>query len=366
MEFIKGFDVSSLAEVERCGGKFYDGGAAEDAICILKRNGGNCLRLRLWMDPQDAAGMSYGAGHCNLETVLSLAKRGKAAGMEWLLCLHYSDFWTDPGKQRMPKAWCGFDETALVQAIDRYTREVLKACIDADVPPYMVQVGNELTKGMLWPVGETPHWDALMRFVKTGIAAVRETLPQAYVMVHLDNGGNQSMYREWFDHFYAAGGDCDVIGLSYYPFWHGTMDGLKDNLQMLSKRYDKDLIVVETSMGFTLEDYSAHEGLSASERRGPAAKPPLTDHLAWDMTPEGQTVFLRELFTVMRSIPHDHGKGIFWWEPAWIPVHGSQWATEAGWQYIGEKGPGGNEWANQALFDFDGHALPALKVFQEH
>jgi len=365
MEFIKGFDISSLAEVERCGGKFYDCAEAEDLLTILKRYGGNFIRLRLWNDPQDDAGNSYGAGRCDLETVLALAKRAKAAGMEWLLCLHYSDFWADPGKQTMPKAWRNLSEAELEAAIDAYTREVTSAFAAADVAPAIVQVGNELTRGMLWPVGQTPHWDVLMRFVRVGIRAVRETLHDARIMVHLDNGGNRDMYREWFGHFFASGGDCDMIGMSYYPFWHGTMAELRENMHALAETYGKDLVLAETSMGFTLADYSAYEKLLPEQRRGPAAKASLAASLPWPMTPEGQCTFLRDLLDVIAKVPNGHGKGLFWWEPAWIPVPNSVWATEQGWTYVGEQGPGGNEWANQALFDFDGHVLPALRVLRD-
>ena len=154
MEFIKGFDLSTLLEVERCGGKFYDGGPAEDAMTILRRYGANYVRLRLWNDPYNAGGRDYGAGVCDLPTVLILARRARQNGMKWLLDLHYSDFWADPGKQTVPKAWQGLDEDGLAQAVYRYTLDVLAACRAAGVCPDMVQVGNELSKGLLWPTGK--------------------------------------------------------------------------------------------------------------------------------------------------------------------------------------------------------------------
>ena len=365
MDFIKGFDVSTLLEVERCGGKFYDGSASEDCLAILRRYGGNYLRLRLWNDPYDAQGGDYGAGVCDLNTVLTLAKRGKALGMDWLLDLHYSDFWADPGKQTVPKAWQGLDAAGLEQAVYDFTRETCLACVDAGVAPGMVQVGNELSNGLLWPLGQVPNWENIARFVKAGARAVRETLPDSRVMIHLDNGGNNELYRTWFDHFFRNGGDCDIIGLSYYPFWHGSMERLKENLDDIAVRYHKDLVVAEASMGFTMDSYAAHEALTEAERKGYATRPALVEGLAWPMTPAGQAQYTRELLQTLQAVPEGRGKGLFWWEPAWIPVPGSGWAKQSGWEYVHEKGPGGNEWANQALFDYDGQALPALAVIRD-
>lgn len=355
-----GADVSTLLEVERCGGKFYDGGPAEDALVILKRYGVNTLRLRLWNDPYSPTGEPYGAGSCDLDCVTSLAKRGKALGLDWLLDLHYSDFWADPGKQTIPKAWCGLDEDGLVRAVGEYTAQALDALRKADVLPQMVAVGNELSCGLLWPAGKTPNYAAITRFVSAGVEAVRSFDPDLPVMVHLDNGGNNPLYREWFDSYFANGGaDFDCIGLSYYPFWHGTMDDLAANLRDVGERYGKDLIVTETSMGFTMEDYKRYEGLSDQNRKGMATRPALVEKIGYPMTREGQRNYLRDLIALLRETPH--AAGYCWWEPCWLPVPGSQWATTAGCAYVGEPGPGGNEWANQALFDYDGNALPALE-----
>ncbi len=365
MEFIKGFDVSSLLEAERCGGRFRDAGGSGDALAILGRHGANWVRLRLWNDPYDGAGEDYGGGVCDLAVVLELARRAKKAGLAWLLDLHYSDFWADPGKQTVPKAWRGLDEAGLEAAVYRYTRDVLCACRAAGVEPGMVQVGNEVTNGLLWPTGKTPNWGTICRYVTAGVQAVREEAPKARVMVHLDNGGNNPMYREWFDHYFGLGGDCDVIGLSYYPFWHGSLADLSANMDDLAVRYGRDLIVVETSMGFTMDDYAAREGLAAPERKGAATRPELVEKIDYPMTPQGQADFTSDLLEAIRRVPEGRGRGFFWWEPAWLPVPGSGWARRSGWEYVREKGPGGNEWANQALFDFDGNALPALSVIRD-
>ena len=366
MEFIKGFDISSLAEVERCGGVFRDGGGGEDALNILRRYGANWVRLRLWNDPYDENGRDYGAGVCDLPTVLSLARRARRAGMRWLLDIHYSDFWADPGKQTVPKAWRDLDEAGLEAAVYRYTRDVLCACRATGGLPDMVQVGNELSNGLLWPTGRTPRWETVRRYVMAGVRAVREEAPRARVMVHLDNGGNHALYREWFDHYFQLGGDCDVIGLSYYPFWHGTLADLSANMNDIAPRYGKELVVVETSMGFTMEDYAAREGLADRSRKGAATRPALMEGLSYPMTPQGQADFLFDLLEAVHRVPEGRGRGFFWWEPAWLPVPGSGWARQGGWEYVHEQGPEGNEWANQALFDYDGQALPGLKVIRDY
>lgn len=355
-----GADVSTLLEVERCGGKFADHGVQDDALAILKRYGVNTVRLRLWNDPYGPKGEPYGAGSCDLDCVKTLARRAKALGMDWLLDLHYSDFWADPGKQTIPKAWQGLTEMELAQAVRGYTAQVLEALAQAGVPPQMVAVGNELSCGLLWPAGKTPRYDVITRLISAGVEAVREFDPALTVMVHLDNGGNNALYREWFDSYFANGGaDFECIGLSYYPFWHGTMGDLRANLRDIGARYGKRLIIAETSMGFTMEDYQRYEGLSGEERKGMATRPALVEQIEYPMTPEGQRAFLHDLIAVLRDTPG--AAGYCWWEPCWLPVPGSQWATAAGRAYVGEPGPGGNEWANQALFDYDGNALPALE-----
>ncbi len=368
MEFpVRGMDLSTLREVEKCGGRFYDGGAAEDAMAILKRYGMNLLRLRLWNDPRSESGEPYGAGNCDLDTVMFLARRAVDIGIPWLLDFHYSDFWADPGKQILPKAWTDLDAAGLEKAVYDYTRDVLETLTSEGIAPSMVSVGNEVSNGLLWPLGRRPDYAAIARLISAGIRAVREVSPETGVMIHLDNGGNNALYREWFDGYLGHGGaDFDFIGLSYYPFWHGTMEGLGANMADVAERYKKPLIVAETSMGFSLDDYKDKEKLPDDLRRGMAAKEELSRNIPWSMTPEGQSAFLSDLIATVKGVPDGMGRGIIWWEPAWIPIPGSHWASEAALSYIHERGPGGNEWANQALFDYDGNALPALKVLREY
>lgn len=366
MKFYKGMDISTLSEVEACGGRFYDRGENKDLLDILQSYGTNAVRLRLWNDPYSEDGEPYGAGTNDLPVTIELAKRAKAHGMDVLLDLHYSDFWADPGKQRVPKAWRGMDAEQMEAAVYTFTKDTLLAMRKAGVCPDLVQVGNELTHGMLWPLGQMPNYDNLARFVSAGIRGVRAVDADMPVMLHLDNGGNNAMYRDWFDHYIERGEDFQIIGLSYYPFWHGTLEDLKNNMNDLAVRYGKELIITEVSMGYTMEDYAAYEKLEPDRRKGYATKPELTEQLPFPMSREGQRDFMKAVFDIMDGVPDGRCRGFFYWEPAWIPVPGSGWANEAALSYIEEKGPGGNEWANQALFDYDGNALPALEAIRDY
>lgn len=365
-KFIKGMDLSTLQEVEKCGAKFYDDGMEGDAIDILMRYGMNAVRVRVWNDPYDEEGTPYGAGTNDLKTSIELGKRVRDKGLDMLLDLHYSDFWADPGKQFKPKAWQSYGVEELEKAVYDYTVEVMEAFKEGDAYPTMVQVGNELSNGMLWPEGKVPNYDNLAKFVNAGIRGVRAVDKDIPIMIHLDNGGNNELYREWFDNFMERGEDFQVIGLSYYPFWHGNLEALTNNLNDIAVRYGKDLILAEVSMGFTMEDYRSYEQTTPETGKGYATRENLLDGLDYPMTKEGQSDFMQDFMTRISSVPNDKGCGFYYWEPAWLPVPGSGWATPASLEYMNDPGPCGNEWANQALFDYEGNALPALKTIRDY
>ena len=361
----KGADLSSLPEVEENGGKFYDQGREMSAPEILKRHGVNLIRLRLWNDPYDAEGNPYGAGTNDLPRTIEMARRCKALGLPWLLDFHYSDFWADPGKQYPPKAWAELDLDALVQAVYDFSFRTLSTLKEAGLLPAIAAVGNEISNGLLWPLGQVPNWSNIARLVSAGLRAVKAAAPGVQTMIHLDNGGWHGLYRSWFDSYRINGGaDFDWIGLSYYPFWHGSLEQLRDNMHRLSRTLGKPMLIVETSTAFTLAECREREGLAPEEKRGLAANEKTAAAVPYPMSPEGQCAFLRDLWDVIRSAPGGLGRGFVWWEPAWLPVPGSGWTSPAGLRYIREQGPGGNEWANQALFDYDGNALPALSVLE--
>ena len=365
MRFIKGVDLSTLPEVEQCGARFFDGGVQKDVLDILKAYGIDSVRVRLWNDPYSEDGEPYGAGTNDLDKAIALMKRMMKKGFDVLLDIHYSDFWADPGKQIKPKAWKDYHADQLEEAVCVYTKDVMTRLKQEQILPAMVQVGNELSNGLLWPEGRVPDYDNIARFVSAGIRGVHAVDSNIPIMIHLDNGGNNALYREWFDHYMERGEDFEVIGLSYYPFWHGTLDMLTDNMNDLAVRYGKDLVIAEVSMGFSMEDYANYEKLNANARKGYATKPKLVEKIEYPMTEKGQADFMEDFLNRIRHIKNDKGKGFYYWEPAWIPVPGSGWATKASLKYMKDPGPCGNEWANQALFDYEGNALPALSVIRD-
>lgn len=363
-KFIKGMDLSTLLELERCGAKYYEDGKEKDILDIMKEHDVDTIRLRLWNDPKSEDGEPYGAGNNDLAETIAIGKKVTDAGFGVLLNFHYSDFWADPGKQIKPKAWKDFGVDELEQAVYDFTLENLTKIIEAGVNVTMIQVGNELSNGLLWPEGKVPNYDNIAKFVNAGIRACRKVNADIPIMIHLDNGGNNELYVRWFTNFIERGEEFEYIGLSYYPFWHGSLDQLEFNMNDIAKRFNKDLIIAEVSMGFTMDSYQEYEKLADSERKGYATKPELVEKIDYPMTIEGQADFTKDFLNRVANVVDDHGKGFFWWEPAWIPVPGSGWATPASLKYMNDPGPCGNEWANQALFDYDGNALPALDVIK--
>lgn len=365
MKFVKGMDLSTLIELERCGAKYYDDGKEMDILDIMKKYDVDTIRIRLWNNPWSETGESYGAGENDLKTSLEIAKRVTDAGFGVLLNFHYSDFWADPGKQFKPKAWADYGVEELEKAVYDFTAETMEVFEKEGVNITMVQVGNELSNGLLWPEGKVPNYDNIAKFVNAGIRGVRKVDGEVPIMIHLDNGGKNELYREWFDNFMQRGEDFQIIGLSYYPFWHGTLDMLEYNMNDIAKRYGKDLIVAEVSMGYTMEDYKEYEKLSDEERKGYATRQELVEKIEYPMTIQGQYDFMQDFLNRISHIADNKGRGFFYWEPAWIPVHGSGWATPASLKYIQDPGPCGNEWANQALFDYKGNALPTLQLIRD-
>ena len=350
-DYIKGVDLSAVAEAEELGAKYYDNGVQGDIFDILKNYGVNSVRLRLWNDPYTEDGVPYGAGTNDLEVYKKLAKRAMDHGMSILLDYHYSDFWADPGKQRVPKAWRGMDADQLEQAVYDYTRETLLEMKDAGVLPQLVQVGNELTNGLMWPLGQKPEYDNIAKFVSAGIRAVRSVGSDIPVMIHLDNGGNNPMYVDWFDHYMERGENFDIIGMSYYPHWNGSLSLLLDNMNDISSRYDKDVLVAETSIGYTTETFGCNGIVYSKEHEKITGYP---------ATQQGQEAFLRDLFATVRSVNNKRGIGVFYWEPAWLPIPDCTWASKSGSKYMKDKMTAGNAMANMALFDENGNANSAL------
>lgn len=393
--FLRGADVSFLPQVEAGGGVFRDGGEPTDLLAILRARGIDIVRLRLWHAPAGGVALTAdsaapisspaaaiaspavsAAAPSSLAAALALAARARAAGCDVLLDLHFSETWADPGHQAKPAVWAALPFPALAESVRAYTRDVLAAFAARGAPPAIVQLGNEINAGLLWDDGrvggafDTPaQWDNLAALLKAAMAGVRDaagaggvrdetgpagasaapgadaatragSAPGAWrpeIMLHLDRGGDNAGARRCLDNLVARGVAFDLIGLSFYPWWHGTLADLEANLADLAPRYGKDLVVVETAYPWTLDWFDGtHNQVGLPSQLLPG----------YPATPEGQRAFLAGLLAIARSAPRGRGRGLFWWAPEWI-------ATPRF----------GSAWENAALFDEGGRALPALAAF---
>jgi beta-galactosidase len=242
---ILGADISFLPELEARGIKFSDNGVQKDVLDILKQHGFNYIRLRLFVDPANDSGYSPGKGFCDLPHTLQMAKRIKKAGMKFLLDFHYSDTWADPGKQFKPAAWKDLSFDELAKKVFDYTTDVLNKLKAQGTMPDMVQPGNEINHGMIWPDGNVQHLDQLAVLLSAGMAAVKKVDPSVVTMLHVALGGQNSESEYFIDNMINRGVTFDVIGESYYPKWHGTLQDLETNLDLLSRKYNKPVIVAE-------------------------------------------------------------------------------------------------------------------------
>lgn len=270
-----GADISFLPQLEAEGRKFFENGEEKDLLKILADNGFNYIRLRIFVNPENEKGYSPVKGFCGLEYTKQMAARAKKHGMKLLLNFHYSDYWADPQQQNKPQSWANLDFNTLKDSLKTYTKKVLIALRDQGTLPEMVQIGNEINHGMLWPDGHISNPDNLAGLLKAGVEAVREVDPSIIVMMHIALGGQNREANFWLDNMIARGVDFDITGLSYYPRWHGTLDDLKFNLNDLVKRYNKDVNVVEYSN------------------------------------------FKNEVHDIVFNLPEDRGEGTFIWEPIW-------------------------------------------------
>ena len=364
-DFIFGMDVSSVLALEAAGVKFYDyDGTERDLFELLAENGVNYIRVRVWVDPFDAEGNGYGGGNCDINTAIEIGKRATACGMKLLVDFHYSDFWADPGKQMVPKAWKGKRTTAKVKLLGEYTLECLTMLKEAGVDVGMVQLGNETNNGM---AGEK-SWTNVAKLMATGAAAVREVYPDALIAVHYANPENADNYATYAARLAEAEVDYDVFATSYYPYWHGSLDNLKAVLSAIKETYGKQVMVAETSYAWTMED-GDFSGNTIGE--GGAYEKP------YPFTLQGQVNHLTDVTQAMHDIG---GIGVFYWEGAWVPVPGGSWEANsvlwesygAGWasSYAAEydaadagKYYGGSACDNQTFFDFSGKALESLHFF---
>lgn len=315
-----GADVSFLAKCEQDGVVFKENGQPKDVLAILREHHYNWVRLRIFHDPAAAPDKLPN----DLNYTLALARRAKAIGFRILLDLHYSDSWADPGKQPMPAAWANLNHKQLVKQVFAYTRDTIAAFAQQGLMPDMVQVGNEITNGMLWPDGKLPdHWDQFADLLKAGIRGVKagsRSGPRPRIMIQIERSGDFDAAVSFFDNLITRHVQFAVIGLSYYPYWHGDLPTMQSNLRKLALRYRRPIIVVETAYNWT-------PGRAGKSQDFPE-------------TPQGQLAFLRAVDAAVRAIPNGLGQGVFWWEPA----------AEGGLR-------------GRSFFDNDGNVLPVIAAF---
>lgn len=371
-EFVLGADVSTLIAEEKSGVKYYDeNGNEQDLLLTLAQNGINTIRIRVWNDPYDAEGNGYGGGNNDVETAVLIGKRAAQYGLSVMVDFHYSDFWADPSKQMVPKAWKDMSAEEKHTAAYEFTYDSLKQMLDEGVDVTMVQIGNEITTGLS---GET-KWSAMSQILTGGSEAVR-TLSAEYekdisVVVHFTNPEDAGKYERYAQMLSKFEIDYDVFASSYYPYWHGTMENLTKVLKEIAEKYGKKVMVAEVSYAYTMEDGDGF-GNTISEDA--------VCELYYPVTVQGQADCVRDVVQAVVDTG-DAGIGVIYWEPAWIPVpgdsdvpretlwqeHGSGWASVYAAEYDPEDAGvyyGGSAWDNEAMFDFEGHPLASLSVFR--
>ncbi|WP_405617729.1 arabinogalactan endo-beta-1,4-galactanase [Streptomyces sp. NBC_00076] len=335
---IRGVDISSLPKNEDKGAVYRRAdGRRQDPVRILAEAGVTHARLKVWVDPAD--------GYNNKAHILPLARRLKRAGVGIWVDFHYSDTWADPAHQNKPAAWQDLDVPGLTRAVYDHTADVLGALRRQGTPADLVQIGNELNGGMLWPEGDWEHWDNLAAFLKAGLRAARDTTPRVRTILHLANGGDNGLYRWWFDNAVSYGVDFDIIGLSYYPFWHGPVEQAAANMADITARYGKPCVIAETAYPFTLKSEDDVNDIMNDPSQ-------LTE--GFPATPEGQAAWLRAVADLAAAVPGGKGLGYCYWEGLWTYRAGS------GWDPTDQAS--GNAWENLALFDFEDRALPGLRT----
>lgn len=380
-DFIMGMDISSVITEFNSGVvyKDYNGKVIDnvtDFCKFLAENGINHIRVRVWNDPYDSNGNGYGGGNNDVATAKKIADACRSAGIKMLVDFHCSDFWADPSKQMVPKAWKGYTVDEKAAAVEKFINESLNT-IDAskDVVD-MVQVGNETTGGF---VGETKT-DVMCRLFSAGSKGVKEYNSDAKVVIHVESPQKNTL-TTWSDNLEKYNVDYDILGTSYYPYWHGTLSNLKDEISYVQTKHSKDAMVVETSYAYTLDD---SDGCANTVREGnnddsaDATEP---------FTVQGQATYIRNL---INAVNEAGGLGVYYWEPAWITVgdttglseeaaaaryeankkiweeKGSGWAASYGGEYDPNdagKWYGGSAVDNQAMFYPDGTATAGLKVW---
>lgn len=371
-DFITGADISSVISLEESGVVFYDNdGNAQDILKTLYDNGINYIRVRIWNDPYDKNGNTYGGGHNDLSTAIKIGMRATQNNLPLYVDFHYSDFWADPSKQMVPKVWSSMNLSEKESAIYDYTKTSLEAILNEGINIGMVQIGNETNYSFC---GET-LWDNICPLLSAGAKAVREVSLEynmnIKVALHFTNPEITDNYKTISYELSNHNVDYDIFASSYYPYWHGDLNNLLNVLSYVANTYDKKVMVAETAYPYTLQDSDFFENRINSYNYSS----PL-----YDVSSNGQQNYIYDLASKLSTLGN-RCLGFFYWEPAWISVgnsynensnlwetYGSGWATSFSKEYDADdagKYFGGSSFDNQALFDQYGRPLPSLNIFKE-
>lgn len=343
-----GGDLSFTPQELAAGATFSNMGKPGTPVTIMRDAGSNYVRMRLWVAPPP--------GYSDLASDLALAKQVHASGMKIYLDIMYSDFWADPQHQDIPAAWQGQDLTQLTSTVRSYSQQVISAFAKQGTPVDMVSIGNEIRNGILWPIGEINctncgGWANLAQLLKAGVAGAQAGNPGGHkllVMMHYDQGGNNALSSAFYSQLQSSDVPFDVIGLSYYPFFHGPMAAMRANVDALATQFHKPIIIAETQYAWTLANGNSPLGDSTGDFVWQ------TSQLSpgYPATPGGQLSFVTDELSILAQVPDGLGAGLFYWAPDWIP--GVPWTP----------GPGiGSPNVNLTLFNFEGQALPSINIF---
>lgn len=369
---ILGIDTSTYLEQQRISHPVYKkDGKIIDPFTLFKQNGVTVLRTRIWNDPYGENKEPYLAGTCDVDNFINLAKHVDKYRFKHIVDFHYSDFWCDPSKQQLPKAWVGLTYEELVLALYQFTKNSLNRIKQEGIDVAMVQVGNEITNGMVWPYGHLDDgegrqasFDRFASFLKSGIKAVKEVYPNAKIILHLERSYDQDAYREIISNLLNRGVQIDIVGSSYYPFWHHGFDEYFANMDMVRREFNLPVMNMELGFPFTLLDYKKDE-VTGEHKHLVINADNIEDYLK--LMPyypdiEGQAKFVEEFIKLAKE---HHLEGVCYWEPTWIPGEGICWASKAAQKYMNDTAKDTrNEWANQCLFDYEGNALKALDKYK--
>lgn len=383
-DFIMGLDISSVISEFNSGVTYrdFEGNVIDNISDFCKFLKEDCgithIRVRVWNDPYDSEGNGYGGGDNDVDTAVKIAAGCEDAGLKMLIDFHYSDFWADPSKQQPPKEWKDYSLEKKAEAIRTFTADSLKKIADTGVDIDMVQVGNETTNSF---VGETgTNYADMCTLFNAGAEAIRAFDQNIKIVIHFTNPERTNQLVNWAARLQSNNVDYDILATSYYPYWHGTLENLKNQFETVREKYRKDVMVAETSYAYTLADTDGHDNTVRVGQNDTVT--------SYEFSEQGQADCIRD---IIAAVNEAGGLGVYYWEPAWITVgdttglegeaytaqveaneqvwekHGSGWASS----YSGEYDPddagvwyGGSAVDNQAMFGSDGAALDSLHVWE--